>query len=170
MTVVKANQFFKNQNFTGAIIIADRIKTPDNVGAILRLAGNIGSKKVIFTEQLELNQTKIEKIARNSLQYLEIEILSYQTIAERYTSIIAIETSSAATNIYKTTLEQNAVFAVGNEKYGISEELLKLCQKHVYIPMPGAVKSLNVSHALSIALFEWYRQNFETAKLTTKSD
>ena len=163
MTVIKANHFFKNQDFIGPVIIADRIQTPDNVGSILRLAGNIGAKKVIFTENLEINQTKIEKIARNSLQYLEIEILSYKAIAEQYKNIVAIETSSSATNLYETKLEKELAFVVGNEKYGASEELLNLCQKHVYIPMPGNVKSLNVSHALSITLFEWYRQNFETS-------
>ena len=74
--------------------------------------------------------------------------------------LIAIETCSEAKNIYKTTLPIDAAFIVGNEKYGISEELLSRTHQQVFIPMPGPVKSLNVSHALSIALFEWYRQNY----------
>jgi tRNA G18 (ribose-2'-O)-methylase SpoU len=160
MTVVKANHFFDQEDFTGPVIIADRIQTPENIGSILRIAGNIGCKKVVLTEALEITKTKIEKIARNSMQYLETEILSFDEIAKRYQPLIAIETSDKACNIYETNLPREAAFIVGNEKYGISEELLKLCETHVYIPMPGQVKSLNVSHALSVGLFEWYRQNF----------
>jgi len=159
MSIIKANSFFKQQDFDGPIIILDGLQTPDNIGSILRLAGNIGCKKVVITERVELNQTKIEKIARNSLKYLEVIFMTYQEISDSFQNLIAIETSSKAKDIYNVQLPLNACFIVGNEKFGISEELLKITNQQVYIPMPGNVKSLNVSHALSIGLFEWYRQN-----------
>lgn len=160
MPTIKANTFFKQQAFDGPTIILDGLQTPDNIGSILRLAGNIGCKKVIITEQLNLNQTKIEKIARNSMQYLKVQFMSYQAIASEFEYLIAIETSSEAQSIYDTALPLNAAFIVGNEKFGTAEELLAMTQKQIYIPMPGSVKSLNVSHALSVTLFEWYRQNY----------
>ncbi len=161
MGIIKANTFFEQQEFDGPTIILDGLLTPDNIGSVLRLAGNMGCKKVIITERIELSENRIKKIARNSLQYLEIIFLTYQEITEHFPLLIAIETSSEARNIYKTSLPLNSTFIVGNEKYGISEQLLSLCSQQIYIPMPGQVKSLNVSHALSITLFEWYRQNFE---------
>ena len=165
MSIIKANTFFRQQSFDGPIIVLDNLLTPDNIGSTLRLAGNIGCKKVILTQQLnnhlQLSQNKIQKIARNSLQYLELLFLTYEEIVRQFDNLVAIETSSHAKNIYKSKLPLSSTFVVGNEKYGISTELLKHCKQQVYIPMPGNVKSLNVSHALSIALFEWYRQNFE---------
>jgi tRNA G18 (ribose-2'-O)-methylase SpoU len=160
MSVIKANTFFKQSDFDGPVIILDGLLTPDNVGSVFRLAGNIGCKRVVLTERVELAQTKIEKIARNSLQYLKIEFLSYQEIATEFKNIIAIETTNKATDLYETKLPKEATFIVGNEKRGISEELLKYTNRQIFIPMPGQVKSLNVSHALSVVLFEWYRQNF----------
>lgn len=160
MPTIKANTFFKQQAFDGPVIILDGLQTPDNIGSILRLAGNIGCKKVVITEQLNLNQTKIEKIARNSMQYLEVNFMSYQAIKSEFDCLIAIETSTEAKSIYDTELPVNAAFIVGNEKFGTSDELLAMTQKQIYIPMPGQVKSLNVSHALSVTLFEWYRQNY----------
>ena len=160
MSIIKANTFFdKHIEFEGPTIILDGLITPDNIGAVLRLAGNIACKQVIITERIELKQTKIEKIARNSMQYVEIRFMSYSEIVQTFSHLIAIETSSNAKNIYNSTLPLNSTFIVGNEKYGISEELLTLVQEEIYIPMPGKVKSLNVSHALAITLFEWYRQN-----------
>lgn len=161
MKVIKANTFFEQQEFEGPTIILDGLLTPDNIGSIFRLAGNIGSKQVVITERQELNETKIRKIARNSLQYIKILFLTYDEIIETFKNLIAIETCSKSKNIYECKMLQNASFIVGNEKYGISPELLKHCKQHVFIPMPGQVKSLNVSHALAIGVFEWYRQNFE---------
>jgi len=163
MSIIKANTFFEQQEFDGPVIILDDLLTPDNIGSALRLAGNIGCKKVVITKQLDnrlqLSQNRINKIARNSLQYLELIFLTYDQIAEQFDNLVAIETSSDAKNIYQSTLSLSSTFIVGNEKHGISPELLKLCKQQIYIPMPGNVKSLNVSHALSITLFEWYRQN-----------
>ena len=49
-------------------------------------------------------------------------------------------------------------FIVGSERDGLSNELLKQCDVVVYIPVPGPTRSLNVSHAAAVALFEWQRQ------------
>lgn len=164
MSIIKAQSFFQKQDFTGPVIILDRLQTPENIGSALRLAGNMNCKKVIFTDHFELHQTKIEKIARNSLKYIEIESMSYAQINDSYPELIAIETCDNAIDIYRSSLPLESVFIFGNERFGISEELLQICHKKVYIPMPGEVKSLNVSHAIAICIFEWYRQNF-TSKL-----
>jgi len=158
MTVIKANTFFSQLDFNGPTIILDGISTPDNIGSIMRLAGNIGCKTIVFTERIELNQTKIHKIARNSLKYIDIVFMTYKEIQNSFKNLIAIETTSESESIYNTILPTISTFIVGNEKRGISEELLAFTSKQIYIPMPGNVKSLNVSHALSISLFEWYRQ------------
>jgi len=159
MGIIKANNFFKQNDFFGPNIIIDGLTSPDNIGSILRLAGNIGCKRVILTETIDFTQNKIKKIARNSIQYIAIEHMTYKEIQENFNNLVAIETTSEANNIYETNFLKDITFIVGNEKRGISNELLKITNQQVFIPMPGHVKSLNVSHALSIALFEWYRQN-----------
>jgi tRNA G18 (ribose-2'-O)-methylase SpoU len=72
--------------------------------------------------------------------------------------IVAIETSDNATCIYDTQLPEDVAFIVGNERDGLDEKLLSQCDMVVYIPVPGPTRSLNVSHAAAVALFEWQRQ------------
>jgi len=43
---------------------------------------------------------------------------------------------------------------VGNEVDGISEDILRLCDNVVHIPMHGRKESLNVSIAAGIAMYE----------------
>ena len=73
-------------------------------------------------------------------------------------TIVAIETADNATCIYDTPLPEDVAFIVGSERNGLSDDLLAQCDMVVYIPVPGPTRSLNVSHAAAVALFEWIRQ------------
>jgi tRNA G18 (ribose-2'-O)-methylase SpoU len=47
------------------------------------------------------------------------------------------------------------ILVLGNESFGISEELKKESDFFVYIPMYDGVDSLNVSHSLAVCLAFW---------------
>nr|WP_321408031.1 TrmH family RNA methyltransferase [uncultured Carboxylicivirga sp.] len=142
------------------ILIADSFATPSNIGSLIRLGANLGISKVIVLNGLHLRQSKIRKTAGAALQHIEViysdtaQLLSH--IPSEY-SIVGIETAENATSIYDQ-LPQRIAFVLGNEKSGISKEVLDICHSTRYIPMPGKIKSMNVSHAASVSLFEWYRQ------------
>jgi tRNA G18 (ribose-2'-O)-methylase SpoU len=159
MTVIKAHQFFKPKEQESPVIILDNLITPENIGACLRLAGNIGSAKVIISGGQRQLTEKIKRIARNSIHSISIEFLEDKEILEQYPNIVAIETSDKAENIYTFSWPPKTAVVVGNEKFGIREDFLEKIKQQVYIPIFGKVQSLNVSHALAIALFEWQRFN-----------
>lgn len=48
---------------------------------------------------------------------------------------------------------------IGSEQSGMPGNVKFPGQLDVHIPMHGAVKSMNVSHAASVCLFEWVREN-----------
>lgn len=50
------------------------------------------------------------------------------------------------------------IIIVGNEKDGVSKEVLALADKTILIPMKGMVQSLNVSVATALILYEAQRQ------------
>jgi len=72
--------------------------------------------------------------------------------------LAAIETSEDSQNLYSTRLPEKIAFILGNEKHGLPEEILKKCPLKLHIPMTGKCKSMNVSHALAVTMFEWQRQ------------
>ncbi len=144
------------------IIVGYQIKTPENIGNIIRLADNAGCKEVLFVSDDEnIRTTKIKKTASSSYasvnwrfckeSELELEIPSdYQWLA--------VETSSDSKNIYQTKLPGKVALFVGNEVVGIESKILDKCHQIVHIPLLGNNTSMNVSHALAVALFEWQRQ------------
>ncbi len=143
------------------IIITDSFSTPSNVGSIIRLAANIGAKRVIVLNGEHLRKSKIKKTAGASYEQVEVKYTDVprlsQFIPEDY-SLIAIETSEGAISLYKDNLPEKIALVLGNEKFGMSSEVIEQCQQSRYVPMPGKIKSMNVSHAASVCLFEWYRQ------------
>ena len=47
---------------------------------------------------------------------------------------------------------------LGNEGNGLSDELSRLADEKIRIPMMGSIESLNVATAGSIVMYEVYRQ------------
>ena len=145
------------------IIIADKLRTPENMGLILRLAANIGAINTYFI--IDDNQTfknsKIIRTASGAASKINWKIINSKEILSFIPDdykIVALETSEDSVNIFSFNFPEKTVFLVGNEVMGISDETLSQAHHKVYIPVPGPISSLNVTHALSIGLFEWLRQ------------
>lgn len=144
------------------ILIADHLMTPDNIGAMIRLADNIGASEICFLgNEDEHRLGKVRRAAassRDNIPWYFSEETDLHKIVPEGKTIVAIETADNATCIYDTQLPENVAFIVGSESHGLGDELLAQCDMVVYIPVPGPTRSLNVSHAAAVALFEWQRQ------------
>jgi tRNA G18 (ribose-2'-O)-methylase SpoU len=169
MTYLKSNDLFAQtgpeslySRIPRPMVIADHLMTPDNIGAMIRLADNIGATEVCFLgNEDEHRLGKVRRAAassRDNIHWYFTEETDLHKIVPEGKTIVAIETADNATCIYDTQLPENVAFIVGSERNGLSNELLVQCDRVVYIPVPGPTRSLNVSHAAAVALFEWQRQ------------
>ena len=169
MTYLKSNDLFGELNpealferVPRPMVIADHLMTPDNIGAMIRLADNIGASEVCFLgNEDEHRLGKVRRAAassRDNIRWYFSEENDLRKLVPEGKKIVAIETADNATCIYDTPLPEDVAFIVGSERNGLSEELLAQCDLVVYIPVPGPTRSLNVSHAAAVALFEWQRQ------------
>lgn len=146
------------------VIVAEALQSPDNMGAVLRLASNIGARKVWFVYENKPNfrHYKIKRRSSGAIDKIGWDYAGYDEIFDFIPGgyhYVAVETTPDAKNIFLENLPEKIALFVGNERYGLSAKLLKNINKRVYIPMAGTVSSMNVSHALSVALFEWLRQH-----------
>lgn len=160
----RANLFFteKPQNNVEIIVVCYELHTPDNVGAIMRLCGNFNVKKMIICDDnFNLRIRKMRANATNSFDTIDWEIMKTQdcfdAIPKDY-HIIGIEICKQAKEITKYIFPEKIALVVGNERYGLPEKALSYCNDTVIIPMHGIIKSMNVSQALCVALYENFRQ------------
>lgn len=166
---IKSNQLFEAQGFekiydqfARPFLVADGIRNPENVGALIRLADNIGAEGAFFIKGAQpLNMTRAKRAAASSVGNIAWRFVNEDELSsilpEAYVWI-AIETTQKSENLFFTMLPRQCVFFVGNESRGIRDSLLERMQQTVYIPVPGPTRSLNVSHAAAVAMFEWLRQ------------
>jgi len=163
---ITAFEFFPEKaQQNDAILIGIEIDNPENIGSLIRIAANIGCKKVIFPTQKNYNLTKIRRTATNAFEIIDWQMCEIESWEEQIPDdyqIIAVETGKEATDIFKTKLPQKIAIVVGNESYGLKDRDIKKCNSRVYIPSPGSVKSLNVNQAAAVSLFEWFRQKNQT--------
>jgi TrmH family RNA methyltransferase len=158
--------FFSNQKYPELsfrpVVAAWQIINPENIGNLIRLADNVGALEVyILGEDFNLRMSSIKKTAGLSFNHIRLTFISPDHFFKQHDpdyQLVAIETSTESTNIYTTKLPEKIIYILGNERNGLPENILNKCNLQVHIPMTGKCKSMNVSHALSVALFEWQRQ------------
>ncbi len=158
--IIPANKFFNSESKElDLIIIADNLKTPENMGAVIRLAGNFGVKKILFINTEDINIRKINRFSASVNKLVETHYFSNYSDINKYIDstykLVALDTVSNSQNINNFIFPKKMALVIGNEKYGISDEVLKLISESIYIPMFGKVKSMNVTHALAIAIFAY---------------
>ena len=145
----------------GPVIICDGLKTPENLGSILRVADAAGSNKIwLLDSKLDLKNKKLSKLARSTEKHLQIKHLSLASLIENnpFRKMLALEITTHSNNIFETRVTDCDAIILGHESTGIRQELLNLCHSAVHLPMYGSNGSMNISHALAVFLYEWRRQ------------
>jgi len=153
----------KTEGKTSLILVAHELKTPENMGSIIRLAANLNVTKVFFIhEKFVVKESKLKRVAHSSYGNIDYEIISLNNFwnkIEKDHQLIALETTSNCKNIFNYKLPEKCILICGNERFGLPNEIIQKCKQSVFIPLPGTTRSMNVSHALTIAAFEWARQH-----------
>lgn len=61
--------------------------------------------------------------------------------------------------VYNVVFPEKSVFVYGEETLGLSRDMVAACDKVVYIPQFGVVRSLNVAQAAAVMMYEYSRQH-----------
>ena len=144
------------------VVAAWNMKNPGNIGSLIRVLDNVGGTELfLLDDENPKRESQIRKTAGLSYDHVRVHRVSgewfFRNLPEDY-SVCAVETSTGSENIFLTGLPQKIIFLMGNEMHGLPVAFLEKCNHVVHIPMTGACKSMNVSHALAVILFEWLRK------------
>jgi len=133
------------------------IQNPQNLGLIIRsaAAGNIDG--IILPKK---NSAKISPlvIKASAGTLFKIDIYYCDTLDDVLKNMqdkceIFALSSHSKEDIYSLHVKNRAIFVLGNESEGISENIKELCNKSVKIPMQRDVESLNVAITAALISF-----------------
>jgi tRNA G18 (ribose-2'-O)-methylase SpoU len=72
-------------------------------------------------------------------------------------TLVALDNGPGSVPIWEAPWPDRVALVAGNEVEGVSSALLERCTMSVHLPMFGYKRSLNVTTALGIAIYEWLR-------------
>ena len=118
------------QNLSKLVVVADGLRTPENMGSVLRLAGNFNALKTVFIseEAKGFRNYKINRTAsggeKTDWKIIESTDELNNEIPPDY-QLVAIETTDDAINILDFQFPEKTVLIVGSEVNGIQNELIE---------------------------------------------
>jgi 23S rRNA (guanosine2251-2'-O)-methyltransferase len=147
----------------GLIVLLDGVEDPHNLGAIVRTALAAGAHGVLIPERRAAGLT--DTVARSSAGALEhLPVAKVTNLARAMEELKEagywlVGLDEAADKSYTEVDYTSPVgIVLGSEGQGLHELTRKRCDFVVSLPTSGPVKSLNVSVAAGVVLFEALRQ------------
>lgn len=141
------------------IVVCPPMRSNINVSRIARAAGCCGVQRMICCGNAKL----IGKIARDAAEALEVEVhRTLPPVLAKLRSegfqLVGLEQTTNAKSIFEFNFERRTALVVGNERSGIDDEVLRLLDHAVEIPVYGLPYAHNAATATAMALCEFCRQ------------
>lgn len=150
-------------------IVLENVHDPHNLGAVMRSCEAIGIPEIyiLYTKQ---THNSARYIGRNATSGVGKWITPHfyddldecmREVKAKYKRVLTTNLYEGAASIYDTDFESSVAIVLGNEKEGISKELMHFSDGNIIVPIHGMAESLNVSVATSIIVFEAARQRMK---------
>jgi tRNA (guanosine-2'-O-)-methyltransferase len=145
-------------------VLLENVFDPHNVSAVMRSCDAIGVKEIfVLNTKIPRHEKWGARSSSSATKWLVVhqfeEMEACLTeIRNKYDRILTTHLSSDAVSLYKLDLTNSTALVFGNEHAGISDELRAAADGNFVIPQVGMIKSLNISVACAVSLYEAYRQ------------
>lgn len=141
------------------LVVCAPLRSNINLSRIVRAASCCGLNKIMCTGQAKLDR----KIARDGADQIAIEV--HRTLppvlkelrAEGY-RLVGLEQTTDSQDMHSYQFPRKTALVIGNERSGLTPDLLQLLDDVVEIPVWGMPYSYNVATATTMALYEYCKQ------------
>jgi 23S rRNA (guanosine2251-2'-O)-methyltransferase len=147
----------------GLIVLLDGVEDPHNLGAIIRTALAAGAHGVVIPERRAAGLTDtVARASAGALAHLPVAkvtnlVRTMEALKEAGYWLVGLD-ERADKNYTEVDYTSPTGIVLGGEGGGLHELTRKRCDFLVSLPTAGPVKSLNVSVASGVVLFEALRQ------------
>jgi tRNA (cytidine32/uridine32-2'-O)-methyltransferase len=155
-------------------IVLVRPENPANVGAVARVMRNTGLTRLVLVAPGDFRTVDCWRSAWGAHDVLEtlVEHADLPAALAHYDHTVAFsgrasaehpaaDVRMAAQRFARFAPRVRAAFVFGPETAGLSEDELRLCGARAFIPAHPGQPSLNLSHAVLVATYEFYRASLE---------
>ena len=157
---------FKAQEKIPLVVVMDNVRSMYNVGSVFRTCDAFSVELLLLCGITACPPHK--EIAKTALGATEsVDWAHYSTTVEAVTElkqqgykVWAVEQvdTSVMLDRMEVSGDEKTAIVLGNEVFGVDDEVLALCDGAIEIPQNGTKHSLNVSIAGGIVIWEFFKK------------
>lgn len=145
-------------------IVLENVFDPHNISAVMRTCDAVGVQEIyVLNNRIPPHRKWGAKSSSSAHKWLTVHQFTdagecFTALRKKFSRILTTHLSSDAVNLYSINFTENIALVFGNEHSGVSDEIRAMADGNFIIPQVGIIKSLNISVACAVTLYEAYRQ------------
>lgn len=145
-------------------VVLENVFDPHNISAVMRTCDAVGIQEVyILNNRIPRHKKWGARSSSSAAKWLTVHQFTdakecFAELRKKYKKILTTHLSSDAVGLYEIDMTEPIALVFGNEHNGVSDEIRELADGNFIIPQVGIIRSLNISVACAVTLYEAYRQ------------
>lgn len=153
-----------NKRQNDITVVLENVFDPHNISAVMRTCDAVGVQEIfVLNTKIPPHRKWGAKSSSSAAKWLTIHQFGnakecFAELRQNYAHIFTTHLSRDAIGLYSIDMTQPVALVFGNEHLGVSEEIKAMADGNFIIPQVGIIRSLNISVACAVTLYEAYRQ------------
>ena len=145
-------------------VVLENVNDPHNISAVMRTCDAVGIQDIyILNTTIGMHESWSAKASSSAAKWLTIHRFTdaascFKALRNNFNKIYTTHLATGAIDLYDLDLTESVALVFGNEHSGVSSGITSLADGNFIIPQVGIIKSLNISVACAVSLYEAYRQ------------
>ena len=144
-------------------VVLYRPEIPPNAGNVIRLAANTGARlHLVEPLGFSMDDRQLKRAGLDYHEYASVRVhADWRSCTEALSGRRSFAvTTRGQTSVFETSFQANDVFVFGSETAGLPENILQEFnpERRLRLPMRPGNRSLNLSNAVAVTVFEAWRQ------------
>lgn len=142
------------------VAVLDQVRSQHNVGAVFRSADAFAIEAVYLCgicpgpENTEVHKTALGAEKTVHSEHFDNTCDAIRSLHERGYRVYAVEIAENSLHLEDIPLPPGLAVVFGHEVFGVSQDVVDMCDGCIEIPQYGTKHSLNVSVTAGIVLYE----------------
>ena len=157
---------FKTEDKTPLIVVLDNIRSLNNIGSVFRTSDSFLIEKIFLCgitatpPHKDIHKTALGATDSVTWEHVDETIDVVKKLQVEGVKVLAIEQVDESIKLQDFTIESNQKYAIvmGNEVYGVQQEVVDICDNTIEIPQYGTKHSLNISVTTGIVLWDLFKK------------
>jgi tRNA (guanosine-2'-O-)-methyltransferase len=150
-------------------VVLENVFDPHNISAVMRTCDAVGIQDIhVLNTKISKHKKWGARSSSSAAKWLTIHQHSdashcFTELRKKFSLILTTHLSSSSISLYEIDFTKPVALVFGNEHDGVSEEIRSLADGNFIIPQTGMIRSLNISVACAVSLYEAFRQKQDAA-------